>query len=299
MKKMNKNLNANKIEKEIKIAFNKSDIKILAENENKKWYYSLCTSKPKMGQPLIIGVNWGAGKEDYLPQNIENLPSKTNWDEMGSLTRIKSYIEKKFSHIIDVNEINQTNYCFFRSEKENQLTKKDIELCEPIFEKFVSMIKPQIIFGFSSKLRKYLFSNKKIYYINKKIIPNDSRNIYIFKGFIKFGDWWTYINLLPHPNNWNRFKNQNKKLDQIWGFAKGTYPYDYQFTDFLNFLEKKNIFLDLIKDPMHEIEIKKQLSDFENSSYITNISLQRFYIEKKYFKEYSEYCKNQPTKFMK
>lgn len=212
----------NEIFNKIGIAFEKSDVKKLAEEKGKEWFYSLCTSKPRKGQPLIIGLNWGAKSEKFQPQDINNLPESIQWNEMGSLSRIKDFLKENFP-LLPLENFNQSNLCFFRSKKEKQLTQKDKDLCKNIFEEFIELLKPQIMFGFSAPLRNYLILNNRIEYLNEKILHNGKYRIFLKQGFIKFGNWWTYINLLPHPNNW-RYKEREKSLRQNMGICKTNIP---------------------------------------------------------------------------
>lgn len=263
----------NEIFNKIEMAFEKSDVKKLAEEKGKEWFYSLCKSKPRKGQPLIIGLNWGAKSEKFQPQDINNLPESTKWNEMGKLSQIKDYLKGCFP-LLPLGNFNQTNLCFFRSQKESQLTQYDINLCKPIFEEFIELLKPQIMFGFSAPLRNYLILNNRIEYLNEKILHNGESRIFLKQGFIKFGNWWTYINLLPHPNNW-RYEERGKVLKKIWEFARQTYPYEYQLTDFLNFLESRGLHPTLSKNPIEGKDMREMLLK-ENAINFPNLNLFRF-----------------------
>lgn len=238
----------------IKKAFEISDIKKLAEREKKQWYYSLCTSKPIIGQPLILGFNRSADSGNFKPQNIDNLPNVTNWSDMGLLSQIKEPLKKNFP-MIDQESYNHANFCFFRSNNEKQITERDIKICEPIFEEFIAHLKPKIIFGYSDRLSNYLISNRRIKYLNEKKLSNGNTGVFLYQGFMRLNGWWTYINLLPHPNN-RQYKEKKKTL---WKFENHTYPYEYHFTDFLNFLESKGINPTLSENPIEEQGIRKAL----------------------------------------
>jgi hypothetical protein len=262
------------IYKQIEEAFNQSDIKKLAEKEGKKWYYSLCTNKPKEGQPLLIGLNWGASDEDFEPQDINNLPETINWSLMGDLKKLKPYLEEYFPGI-DSSTYNQTNYCFFRSKSEDDLNWSDIKLTEAPFEEFISRIKPSIIFGFSAKLRDYLLHNRRILFLEERPINSGTKTYIVYKGFMKLKSWWTHINLIPHPSSWKYFKNHHDTLNSIWNNAKITYPYEYHFTDFLNYLESQAISPELSEHPLEGTNVREWLMD-KDAYHFANLNVYNY-----------------------
>lgn len=250
----------------IEDAYNKSDIK--QQSEKYSWFYSLCTSKPKIGQPLIVGFNWGASS-NHKRQTIDDLKSVINWNEMSSLQKIKPFIKKYFPRISPDN-FNQTNYCFFRSSKEAQISDDDIKLCEPIFFEFVSRIKPRFILAFSKKLRETLIKNGMIKYLNKKSVFDGKKTITAYHGFVNFGGWWSYIYLLPHPSYWNRIENREEVLNQLWKISWNTYPYEIYLTDFLNYLMSIGKTPVLSEDPLNEKNMRSMI--FSHDAKIISIS---------------------------
>lgn len=162
---------------------------------------------------------------------------------------------KKSFPTIDQESYNHSNFCFFRSNNEKQITERDIKICEPIFEDFIAHLKPKIIFGYSDRLCDYLISNGRIKYLNEKKLSNGNTSVFLYQGFMRLNGWWTYINLLPHPSN----RQYKEKKTTLWNFENHTYPYEYHFTDFLNFLESKGINPTLSKNPIEEQGIRKAL----------------------------------------
>lgn len=103
--------------------FEKSDIKKYCAANGYHWYYSLVTSTLETDRPLIIGFNWGAEKGyKYKPQNKIERSNFLN-EKVGSLSRISPYCREHFDNDF-LSKTSQTNYCFFRSETESQLSKK-------------------------------------------------------------------------------------------------------------------------------------------------------------------------------
>lgn len=126
--------------KRIEAAFNQSDVKKYAEDHHEKWFYCLTSTKLTSNTTVIIGFNGGAKKDcPYRPQNSAEYPNKSfkdlydMKDELGSFSRIynclKQYLPKE-----DIDNFVQTNFCFFKSNNENEISEKDIRLCIPIFE---------------------------------------------------------------------------------------------------------------------------------------------------------------------
>lgn len=204
---------------EVKQAHDKSLIKQYCLKEDLEWHYSLITTTMERGGPLVLGFNWGATQNyKYKPQ-----PSVTKSDfskeDVDSLSRIFPYCEKYFGKEF-LSKTSQSNYCFFRSKNESQISKKDIELCEPIFEKLIDTIQPSSILCFSSKLREYLISNDKI-------AAHDPKKIKFKRGAtdvtyeairatLKSG---IEIKFLPHPN----YPMKRHARDEAWEFCCATH----------------------------------------------------------------------------
>lgn len=165
--------------------------------------------------PLILGFNWGATQgEEYSPQATITVFKK---DEVGSLSRIFPYCEKYFGNDF-LERVSQSNYCFFRSKSESEITHKDIALCEPIFDKLIDEMEPSSILCFSSKLRDYLLSNHRVQ-------TKESIKISYKRGSVQM----TYepiratltsgaeIMFLPHPN----YPMKKEARNEAWDFCCG------------------------------------------------------------------------------
>ena len=109
---------------EVEQAFEKSEIKKHVESAGKNpWYYDICTRiVPQC--VLIVGFNPGA-KQNYDHERQSQFPEKTfmeSLSDQGSMCRVGKYLKKYLSqHIIE--DIGQTNYCFFRSKNADQITR--------------------------------------------------------------------------------------------------------------------------------------------------------------------------------
>lgn len=184
--------------KELGEAFAKSDIKAIGEN---KWNYSLLATPFYKNSLVVVGFNFGAiDKESYPKQEVNNIPTE-NWSDqkdLGSLIRIKKYLNH-YCPEYNLDQIVQTNYCFFRSKKEEDISQHDIELCEPIFQKLLELLQPQFILCLSSKLSTFL-RNKYPSTFETKEIRSSKRSVSVFKGLVNINNKQVGIGYIPHPN---------------------------------------------------------------------------------------------------
>jgi len=197
--------------------YSQSDIKDYCSGNGHEWYYSLVSSTLEKGGPLILGFNWGAaGDESYKPQTDID---KTNFlsEDIGSLSRIIPYCKQYFGDDF-LSKITQSNYCFFRSKKESQISKRDMDLCEPIFEKLLFILEPSLILCFSSKLRDFLCYNNRLYFIEAKDIKYVRNNVLVtytaMKASFKSG---AEVRFLPHPN----YPIKGDARSEAWEFCCG------------------------------------------------------------------------------
>ena len=185
---------------EVKEAYAKSSLKDSGYN------YSLVGTQIKINQPLIIGLNWGGGKteaqtrksyEEYIEKDVKF----QNVKDIGSLSRIKTYLKDNSTIDYEKSHIGWTNYCFFRTPNESELMKnpEDLKLTNDIFLKLLNIIKPSMILSFSSKLRDYVNNNDEINFNNiKEYIAKNEKGENKYYGLIgELNDIPFYS--LPHP----------------------------------------------------------------------------------------------------
>ncbi|MGI8738709.1 MAG: hypothetical protein ACR2KU_03380 [Gammaproteobacteria bacterium] len=146
---------------EVRNAYEALDIKTLCLTEGLEWNYSLVTTSGVRNAPLIVSFNWGAASgKRYRPQ--ERLQEEfLDEQDPGSLVRILPYL-KKYLPLEQLANFSQTNYCFFRSHKANQISARDLALCQPLFTKLLAILKPGVVLSFSSKLRDYIETTEQL-----------------------------------------------------------------------------------------------------------------------------------------
>lgn len=186
---------------EVKEAYEISDLKKYCIDNNKEWNYALLGSKFIENPILLIGLNFGASNEKFNPQTIEDLQNllpfckMTNNDLGNSFNRLKNYMNKYEN--IDIENILWTNYCFFRSYSDKELTQKDFKLNEPIFEKLLENIKPQKVICVSKNLYDFLNNKNLLTAKDEKNIKINSKSAYtVVKAKLFNYDFFC----LPHPN---------------------------------------------------------------------------------------------------
>ena len=199
-------------------AFDRSPIKRYSEVNNFKWNYSISATTLKEGANLIIGFNWGvAGSNPYEPQMEppkENFKTLFDIKDLGSLQRIYQPLKQKFP-IDEVDNSIQTNFCFFRSKAEEEITAEDLSLSTPLFLRLLEIIKPKRIIGFSKKLQNYFVENNLCDQLESESFQSNKRTLHVAKGYLKKYDQKIPIYFLPHPNA--KFTSVARK--KAWDFC--------------------------------------------------------------------------------
>lgn len=207
---------------ETRIAFEKSGIKAYSNEKDKVWHYSVCATPLKPDRLLLIGFNWGARTgEKYEPQL--DMPEKGFMEmankDLGSFKRVKRYLKQYCPG--DLNEVGQSNFCFFRSEKDGQISAKDLELSTPLFEKLLQLAPPKAILGFSSRLRDHLLASDGFRVKSQEELPYErggkAFRCKVVKGELQVDEQRIPVSLLPHPNS----PLPGAVREQAWAFCFG------------------------------------------------------------------------------
>lgn len=212
-------------------AYEDSPLKEYCIKNNKEWHYSLLGSKFIENPVLLIGLNWGAGTEArknketgikervdiiYKPQTIdgcENLPAfhEMTINDLGSsFIRLKNYI-KEYGKI-SIENVTWTNYCFFRSYSDKELTAEDYKLTEPIFANLLDISRPRSMICVSKALYNFLNNQNLLEDKKEKIIKIHSKSNYtVVKAKLHNYDFFC----LPHPNT----PATSKARKECWDFC--------------------------------------------------------------------------------
>lgn len=195
---------------EIERGFESSRIKNVAELAGEQWCYDVCT-RINPQRILVVGFNPGAGSIPCFDRQREmcnyGFLESCDRKEQGSLSRIVRYLEKYKEHIsssFDLQDIGQTNYCFFRSKNAGQITRSDLQLCRPIFLRLLKIAKPSMILSFSSRMKEDLEQSRLLVLTENHPYTlrrgNMEAGYCSAKGFIIVETQKIPIYFLPHPN---------------------------------------------------------------------------------------------------
>ncbi|MDZ4698264.1 MAG: hypothetical protein SH809_01050 [Rhodothermales bacterium] len=206
---------------EVDIAYNQSDVK--QNHGGKNWHYSLSATPLKPECILLLGFNWGASKTDcHSPQPsmpVRPFMEMSNGD-LGSFARIRSMLPEYFS-AKELEDIGQSNFCFFRSSKEHEISERDLQLCIPPFMQLLEYTKPRLIMCFSARLRDFLLASTdtpisdRMEEVSSQSPQRSTRSIRAIKGVLSIANRQTPIVFLPHPNA--RVSGESRK--NAWRFA--------------------------------------------------------------------------------
>jgi hypothetical protein len=203
--------------------FNRSRIKAAAEQAGKKWMYNIAATRITPQNPLILGFNWGAEeKERYTPVlEDKTFLNSLNANDLGSMKRLRRHLVQ-YLHMDDdaMENVGQSNYCFFRSKSDGEIVKSDLELCRPLFEKLLEIARPSMILSFSNRLRDYLLGENRVSDVMRQPVPTENpskRNYRACKGFLEVHGSTIPIYFLPHPN----YRLSGVARDAAWEFCFG------------------------------------------------------------------------------
>ncbi len=191
------------------------------KNNNRMWGYELIQTALIENQPLILGFNWGVDNdwEDYI-EGGEYQHQKEIFEQhfmeiySGSIKRAINMVTTYF-HDIDLEKGSHGNFCFFRSEKENQISQKDISLCIPIFIKLINILEPSVVFCFSSRARDYLIQSNLLKNVSESfctVTTGKGNSFKAVKANLLDG---APIYFLPHPN----YYLKREAREKAWNFC--------------------------------------------------------------------------------
>ncbi|MEE9363691.1 MAG: hypothetical protein V3U92_13915 [Cellulophaga sp.] len=177
---------------ETKKQFQISPVRNYQINNNKNWNYAVCETPIQKEKPIIFGLNWGGNDISAQTVHPEFEKEKRDWSFHNN---IKHYLQD-YLHISNIEELNYSNLCFFRTPNTSYLKNEDWKLSFPLFEAYVNYIKPEFLILLGSvgwsKLKSFgVISNEK------KLIFNGIKK----RSFGYYGEFLgAYkIGCVPHP----------------------------------------------------------------------------------------------------
>jgi hypothetical protein len=193
----------NELVKKTKEAYLKSDV--YKKYGDKKWGFNITATEFSKKCPLIVGFNWGTGKDwDSRYEFPGEYPLGKDlhyiYDELGSFKKVVNLFYKYFP---DGNNGVQTNFCFFRSYGESQISDNDKLISYELFKELVNYLDPSIIISFSKSLFEYFSKMNRLdpnSEVGSKVIKSNAATLIVYRGKVKIGEKFIDYRNLPHPN---------------------------------------------------------------------------------------------------
>jgi hypothetical protein len=115
-----------------------------------KWGISVCATEIKVGQDLILGINWGGGSisDNTKYESQKTMPVLPEFKrELKSgdyrfLLRTKDNLKTYAKIDVEAGDFNYTNLCLFRSPNQKDLLAEDYVACYETFKFLVREIAP-------------------------------------------------------------------------------------------------------------------------------------------------------------
>jgi hypothetical protein len=192
--------------KKTEVVFNESATRKKFPKEN--WNFAICDTPIQKGEGLFFGLNWGGDNIDqqsvYPPKKKER-----NWKFVA---QSRPYFKEYFN--AEIEDLNYSNLCFFRSPDMNRFVPTDWDLAIPLFEGYVEYVKPSwaLMLGKPpSQLKKHITDYKRHHVINS----NNGRRVFSYTGIL-FGKY--PFGSVPHTEAhissdsrhkiWSKVKNE-------------------------------------------------------------------------------------------
>lgn len=110
--------------------------KTFAKYRDKNWNYAICDTPIQKGKGIFFGLNWG-GKDINAQTVYPKRDNKRNWN---FITQSRAFFRNHLNS--EIEDLNYSNLCFFRSPRIKDLESEDWNLAIPLFMEYVEYIKP-------------------------------------------------------------------------------------------------------------------------------------------------------------
>lgn len=199
----------------VRAAFERSDVKRRQESLDESWHYSICALPLRPGQPLLLGLNWGADRHArHTPQLME--PQRGAFAEVQNWNFIRRSDGLLRRYFAPVQELNYLNVCPFRSPDTSCLTESDWKLAiEEFFLDALDALRPPrvLLLGASGAPQLGRFGLVTTRVVS---VDDNGRSVNAHVGTIRGRERRGIpFFALPHPNN----KISSGARDAIWAEA--------------------------------------------------------------------------------
>ena len=156
---------------------------------DKNWNFAICETPIQKSKGIFFGLNWGGDNID-VQTKYPDLQKERNWNFVSHSRRyFRDYLNT------EIEQLNYSNLCFFRSLYAHQIEHDNWSLAIPLFQEYVDYIKPPwtLLLGNIEQLKQNHISNQK------PITVWDSKNKLNVHGCtgILFGKY--PFGAVPHP----------------------------------------------------------------------------------------------------
>ena len=173
---------------------------LASEIKSRNLYYSISATPINKNSTLILGFNWGAGQnQPYTAQFEMETKPFTQIPDLGSLKRTVSYF-RSYLTSRNPDEFVQSNFCFFRSKKESDLSTSDLKLTQPLFDSFIEYAMPKEVVSFSARLKEYFENQNMLSSMETIPISSGTKKFTSTKAKLNIKNRIVPIYFLPHPN---------------------------------------------------------------------------------------------------
>jgi hypothetical protein len=185
-------------------AFETTETKKKYPNEN--WNFAICDTPIQIGKGLFFGLNWGGSNINRQTE----YPKKDKKREWRFIKNVRPYIKEYFNK--EIENLNYSNLCFFRTPKANQIVKQDWDKAIYLFSKYTHFVKPKWTLMLGNPPKQLKSSNYLSNLELIKIIDSSKENVKVVKGYtgMLFGKY--PFGCVPHPQA--RISIQARK--EIW-----------------------------------------------------------------------------------
>lgn len=180
-----------KLLEETKAVFERSPVYKFQKEHAKNWNYAVCETPIQQNKGLVFGLNWG-GNDIGAQTKYPRFNKERNWNFMSSSA---AYF-RDYLNVNNIEEVNYSNLCFFRSPKIKDLKTEDWELSLPLFKKYVEFVNPTwtVLLG---KKGISILNNRGLLSDLKRVEKKGAKNRSFGYTGLLFGSYPFYC--VPHP----------------------------------------------------------------------------------------------------
>ncbi|RYC51858.1 hypothetical protein [Flagellimonas olearia] len=163
--------------------------KTFEKHQDKNWNSAICETPIQISKGLFFGLNWGGnniGQQTTYPEKHR----KRDWQ---FISHSRKYFREYLNS--EIEDLNYSNFCFFRTPKAHQLENTDWELAYPLFKEYVDFINPPwtLMLGKSNYALSQHISSKQEFSVWDDV---NKKTVYGYTGilFSKYP-----LGAVPHP----------------------------------------------------------------------------------------------------